>query len=91
MYVSLLNNSLTDGVIIVAQATGELSTGAPIISIDPLTSKPTYASVNATNYQSALDTMNYLLKLGYLRTSFISGRAELERSSHPPIRCKPSS
>ena len=75
---------------IVAQATGKLSTGAPIASIDSLTSKPTYASVHAANYQSALDAMNYLLKLGHSRTGCISGRAGLERSSHPPISCKPS-
>jgi len=80
-YVSLLNNSITDGVIIVAPVTGEFSTDAPIVSIDPLMSDPNYASVHATNYRGASDVMNYLLGLGHKRIGFISGRAELESSN----------
>jgi LacI family transcriptional regulator len=80
-YVSLLNNSITDGVIIVAPVTGEFSTDAPIVSIDPLMSNPNYPSVHATNHQGATDAMNYLLDLGHTRIGFISGRAELESSN----------
>jgi LacI family transcriptional regulator len=80
-YVSLLNNSITDGTIIVAPVTGEFSTDAPIVSIDPLMSNPNYPSVHATNYQGATDAMNYLLGLGHTRIGFISGRAELESST----------
>ena len=80
-YVSLLNNSLTDGAIIVAPVTGEFSTDAPIVSIDPLMSNPNYASVHATNHQGAMDAVNYLLRLGHRRIGFISGRAELESSA----------
>ncbi len=80
-YVSLLSNSITDGVIIVAPVTGEFSTDAPIVSIDPLMSDPTYPSVHATNYQGAMDAMEYLLHLGHKRIGFISGRAELESSN----------
>ncbi len=80
-YVSLLSNSITDGVIIVAPVTGAFSTDAPIVSIDPLMSDPNYPSVHATNYQGATDAMNYLLGLGHARIGFISGRAELESSN----------
>ena len=80
-YVSLLNNSISDGVIIVAPVTGEFSTDAPIVSIDPLMSNPNYPSVHATNYQGATDAMNYLLALGHQRIGFISGRSELESSN----------
>lgn len=80
-YVSLLTNSITDGVIIVAPVVGEFSTDAPIVSIDPVMSKPNYASVHATNYQGAVDAMEYLLGLGHRRIGFISGRAELESSN----------
>lgn len=80
-YVSLLNNSITDGAIIVAPVTGEFSTDAPIVSIDPLMSNPNYPAVHATNYQGATDAMNYLLELGHRRIGFISGRAELESSN----------
>jgi LacI family transcriptional regulator len=80
-YVSLLNNSLTDGVVIVAPVTGEFFTDAPIVSIDPVMSDPNYPSVHATNYQGAMEAMNYLLGLGHQRIGFISGRAELESSN----------
>lgn len=80
-YVSLLNNSITDGVIIVAPVAGEFSTDAPIVSIDPVMSNPNYPSVHATNYQGALEAMEYLLGLGHKRIGFISGRAELESSN----------
>ncbi|HUH97248.1 MAG TPA: LacI family DNA-binding transcriptional regulator, partial [Anaerolineales bacterium] len=80
-YVSLLNNSITDGVIIVAPVVSEFSSEAPIVSIDPLISNPNYPTVHATNYQGALDAMEYLLGLGHRRIGFISGRAELESSN----------
>ena len=80
-YVSLLNNSIADGVIIVAPATDEFSTEAPIVSIDPLMSNPNYPSVHATNYRGAMDAMEYLLGLGHRRIGFISGRAELESTN----------
>jgi LacI family transcriptional regulator len=79
-YVSLLNNSITDGCIIVAPVTGEFSTDAPIVSIDPAISNPSYPAVHATNYQGAVEAMNYLLDLGHRRIGFISGRGELESS-----------
>jgi len=80
-YVSLLNNSITDGVVIVAPVASEFSTDAPIVSIDPLMSNPNYPSVHATNYQGAMDAMEYLLDLGHKRIGFISGRVELESSN----------
>jgi len=80
-YVSLLNNSITDGVIIVTPVASEFSTDAPIVSIDPLMSNPNYPSVHATNYQGAMDAMEYLLGLGHKRIGFISGRVELESSN----------
>jgi len=80
-YVSLLSNSITDGVIIVAPVTAVFSTDAPIVSVDPLVTNPNYPSVHATNYQGAVDAMQYLLNLGHSRIGFISGRAELESAN----------
>ncbi len=80
-YVSLLTNSISDGVIIVAPVAGEFNIDAPIVSIDPLASNPNYPSVHATNYRGALDAMEYLLSLGHKRIGHISGRAELESSN----------
>jgi LacI family transcriptional regulator len=76
-YVSLLNNSLTDGVIIVASAAAEFITDAPIIAVDPHLINPNYTSVQGTNYQGALEAMQYLLGLGHKRIAYICGRPEI--------------
>jgi LacI family transcriptional regulator len=76
-YVSLLNNSVTDGVIIAAPAAAEFSSEAPIISIDPIALNPSYPSIHATNYEGAKEATQYLLGLGHCRIGFIAGRVEL--------------
>jgi LacI family transcriptional regulator len=76
-YVSLLNNSITDGVIIVASAAADFITDAPIVSVDPHVINPNYPSVQGTNYQGALDATNYLISLGHRRIGFICGRPEI--------------
>jgi len=80
-YVSLLTNSISDGVVLVAPVAGEFHIDAPIVSIDPVVSNPNYPAVHATNYQGAVDAMSYLLSLGHKRIGFISGRPELESSN----------
>lgn len=80
-YVSLLTNSISDGVIIVAPVAGEFNIDAPIVSIDPTASNPNYPAVHATNYQGSMEATEYLLGLGHKRIAFISGRAELESSN----------
>ena len=76
-YVSLLNNSLTDGVMIVASSASEFTTNAPLVAVDPHNLDPNYPSVQGTNYQGALDAMKYLLDLGHKRVGFIGGRPEI--------------
>ncbi|HSM72326.1 MAG TPA: LacI family DNA-binding transcriptional regulator [Anaerolineales bacterium] len=76
-YVSLLSNSVTDGVIIVASATPEFVTNAPIVAVDPHVINPRYPSVQGANYQGAADVMKYLFKLGHRRIGFISGGTEI--------------
>lgn len=76
-YVSLLSNSITDGVIIVASAAPEFITNAPIVSVDPHLVNPNYPSVQGTNYKGALDAMAYLLSLEHRRIGFIGGGPEI--------------
>ena len=76
-FVSLLNNSLTDGVVIVASAAAEFVTDAPIIAVDPHILNPNYPSVQGTNYQGATDITEYLLRLGHRRIGYINGRPEI--------------
>jgi LacI family transcriptional regulator len=80
-YVSLLTNSISDGVILVAPVADELNVDAPIVSIDPLASNPNYPSVHATNYHGASEAMEYLIGLGHKRIGYIGGRVELESAS----------
>ncbi len=76
-YVSLLNNSITDGVILVAPVATEFSSDAPIVSVDHLAMRPSFPSIHATNYEGAKEAAQYLIGLGHRRIGFISGRAEL--------------
>lgn len=73
-YISLLSNSLTDGVIIVASATAEFKADTPIVAVDPHVINPKYPSVQGMNYHGALEVMDYLFKLGHRRIAFIRGR-----------------
>ncbi len=76
-YVSLLSNSLTDGVVVVATSASDFITDVPLVAVDPHVIRPNYPCVQGTNYQGALDAMNYLLRLGHRRIGFINGRPEI--------------
>jgi LacI family transcriptional regulator len=80
-YVSLLNNSITDGAIVVASAASGFVSDAPIVSVDPhgdpIEGEPSYPFVQGTNYQGAIEAMEYLLGLGHTRIGFITGRPEI--------------
>jgi len=75
-YVSLLSNSITDGVIIAASAAAEFNVHTPIVAVDPHALNPNYPCVQGTNYQGAVKAMNYLLALGHRRIGFIAGRQD---------------
>jgi LacI family transcriptional regulator len=77
-FVAQLNNSITDGVIIVASANSDFFLNKPIVSVDPHTYNPNYPSIYGTNYPGAMEAMEYLLNLGHRRIGFIAGRPELE-------------
>ena len=76
-YVSLLNGSIVDGVIVVTPAATSFSTAAPVVCIDPNNDTLNSAAVIATNRDGALQAMQYLIDLGHRRIGFITGRIEL--------------
>jgi LacI family transcriptional regulator len=76
-YVSLLNGSVTDGMIIVASAAAEFIADAPIVAVDPHITNPNYPSVQGMNYQGAMEVMEHLIGMGHRRIGFISGRPEI--------------
>jgi len=80
-YVSLLANSISDGVLVVAPVAAEYFLDAPIVSVDPVLSNPNFPVVHATNYQGAVEAMDYIIGLGHKRIAFIAGREGLESSN----------
>jgi len=76
-YVSLLNGSITDGVIVVTPVATEFSTTAPVVAIDPNNESPDCAAIISTNWDGALQAMSYLTRLGHRRIGHITGRLEL--------------
>ena len=76
-YVSLLRNSVTDGVIIVASASAEFVADAPIVAVDPHVINPNYPSVQGMNYHGAFEVVQYLIGLGHRRIGFIGIRPEI--------------
>jgi LacI family transcriptional regulator len=83
-YVSLYN-SIADGVLIVASAAADFNTDAPVVSIDPHGTDPSYPFVQAANYEGARDAMRYLLELGHQRIAFITGRPDID-SGHRRLK-----
>jgi LacI family transcriptional regulator, galactose operon repressor len=76
-FVSLLNGSVTDGVIIVTPTATSFSTAAPIVTIDPNNECPECIMIMATNHAGALAATEYLIGLGHRRIGFIGGRPDL--------------
>ena len=76
--VSLLNGSITDGVIVVVPTVSDFPTTFPLVAIDPHKEGTSFPAVIATNHAGALAAMEYLLSLGHRRIGFIGGRPELQ-------------
>lgn len=79
-YVTLLNGSITDGVIVVTPTAVQFTTHAPLVIIDPNNEIPNCPAIIATNWEGALVAMNYLKDLGHQRIGHITGRMELASS-----------
>lgn len=77
-YVSLLNGSITDGIIVVAPTAVTFSTTHPLVAVDPHPEDTEFPSVIATNRIGALAAMEYLISLGHRRIGFIGGRTDLQ-------------
>jgi LacI family transcriptional regulator len=76
-FVSLLNNSITDGVVVITPSATHFNTSAPVVAVDPHYEITEYPAVISTNKEGAREAMIYLLNLGHRRIGFISGRFDL--------------
>jgi LacI family transcriptional regulator len=82
-YLSLLRNSLVDGVLMVVPHDYEVIVrdlkeyGRPYVIIDHHSHTGDEPSVTATNRKGVLDAMRHLLALGHRRIGFITGRMDI--------------
>ena len=82
-YLSLLNNTIVDGVLMVIPRDYEIIVEAlkardlPYVSIDDHSDTGADPSVTATNRRGILDAMRHLLALGHRRIGFITGRMDV--------------
>lgn len=77
-YVSLLNGSITDGIIVVTPTAVTFPMAHPLVAVDPHPEDTEFPSVIATNRIGALAAMEYLITLGHRRIGFIGGRTDLQ-------------
>lgn len=77
-YVSLLNGSITDGIIIFAPTASTFSSTYPIVAVDHHPGGSDFPTVIATNRAGALSAMEYLTQLGHRRIGFVTGRKDLQ-------------
>jgi len=77
-YVSLLNGSIADGIIVVTPTAETFSTHYPLVAVDPHLDSAEFPAVIATNHIGAISAMTYLFELGHRRIGFIGGRPDLQ-------------
>lgn len=82
-YLSLLNNTLVDGVLMVVPLDYEVIVHdlkehkLPYVLIDHHNGTESEPSVTATNRKGVLDAMRHLMALGHRRIGFITGRMDI--------------
>lgn len=80
-YVSLLNGSIVDGIIVVTPTATSFATSAPVVAIDPNNESPDCPWITSMNYEGAVAAMEYLIRLGHRRIGFIGGRPDLQSAN----------
>jgi LacI family transcriptional regulator len=86
-YVSRLNGTITDGVIVVTPSASTFTSNAPIVSIDPHVFSPEYPTIFTNHYQGAVEVMRYLIGLNHSRIAYISGRPGLQNTERYKAYC----
>jgi LacI family transcriptional regulator len=76
-YVTLLNSSVTDGVIVVTPVAPAYSSSSPVVTVDPNIDNPKGPKVVSTNFRGAVEATEHLIAFGHKRIGYISGRVEL--------------
>ena len=77
-YLSRLNGTLTDGTILVTPTVVDVSSGAPVVAVDPHAGSSALPTVDSQNLEGAVAATEYLISLGHRRIGFLAGRPDLE-------------
>jgi LacI family transcriptional regulator len=80
-YVSLINGTIADGVIVLTSSARNFSSRAPLVFIDPYVCNDDFPTILADNYTGAHELMRYLVELGHRRIAYISGREGLQNNA----------
>ena len=76
-YLSRLGGTLTDGIILVTPTVVAVSTGQPIVAVDPHVGGSTIPTIDSENYEGAVAATEHLIGLGHRRIGFLAGRPDL--------------
>lgn len=79
-YLSRLDGSITDGVLVVTPTTEDLTAVSPLVAVDPHEHN-LFPAVISANREGAIAMMEYLINLGHRRIGFVTGRQGLLSSS----------
>lgn len=77
-YLSRLSGTLTDGTILVTPTVVEVTSGGPVVAVDPHAGSSSLPTVDSHNLQGAMTATDYLISLGHRRIGFLAGRPDLE-------------
>jgi LacI family transcriptional regulator len=77
-YLSRLSGTLTDGIVLVTPTVVEVSSGAPVVAVDPHAGSSSLSTVDSQNLEGAVAATEYLISLGHRRIGFLAGRPDLE-------------
>ena len=76
-YLSQLNGTLVDGIILVTPTVVEVNATHPVVAVDPHVGGSFLPTVDAENFEGARAATQHLIDLGHRRIGFLAGRPDL--------------
>ncbi len=76
-YLSRLNGTLTDGIILCTPTVMEINSTHPVVAVDPHVSGSQVPVIDAENYEGARLATQHLIELGHTRIGHLAGRHDL--------------
>jgi LacI family transcriptional regulator len=77
-YLSRLSGTLTDGTILVTPTVVGVTSNQPVVAVDPHVGGSSLPTIDAQNFEGAVEATEHLIGLGHRRIAFLAGRPDLE-------------